>query len=283
MERDAAQKVPMELYHLFLGKPQCGIVSDVYVSDKHLHKEVEIVYVLRGQLDVCVEQRVFSVNAGEALCIAGSVLHQYRSKPPDTDLAKIKFIKDWLMPAFFDAGEREVYRQLYGQVFQTRADPRIEGILHDMLHCGQSRFNEYYHFAKLAEWTAYLLCHPSIIRERMPIERENARYMESALKYMQDNCFDKLTLKMLADHLGLTQSYCSKYMKRNTGMTFVEYLNAMRVNNAQRLLIYTGRNITEIAEQAGFLSVQTFNRVFKAQTGLSPSAYRKRKRQPQSK
>jgi AraC-like DNA-binding protein len=50
------------------------------------------------------------------------------------------------------------------------------------------------------------------------------------------------------------------------------------VNNAQRLLIYTDYNITEVVEQTGFLSVQTFNRVFKQQTGQSPSTYRKRKR-----
>lgn len=84
---------------------------------------------------------------------------------------------------------------------------------------------------------------------------------------------------MLSDHLGLTETYCSKYIKKNTGISFVDYLNAIRINNAQRLLLNTDYSIMEIVERTGFSSVQTFNRVFKGLTGgLSPSAYRKSKR-----
>ena len=95
---------------------------------------------------------------------------------------------------------------------------------------------------------------------------------------MQEHCSEKLTLKMLADHLGLTETYCSKYIKKNTGITFVEYLNVLRINRAQRLLWATDFSVSEIAELVGFSSVQTFNRVFKQQScNLSPSEYRKRR------
>lgn len=278
-EAGAVKKVPMELFHLFVGQPQCTMINDVYVSDKHLHKEIEMVYVLRGCVEVMVEERIFEVREGEMLCICASVLHQYLTKRPSTDIAKIKFMKEWLLPPFFHADEKEAYQQLYSQVFKTRADPFIQGLIRAMLESGLPKYNEYFCFGKLVELTACLLAHPERVSERMSIAMENLRYMEAALQYMQDNCYGKLSLSMLADHLGLTESYCSKYIKKNTGITFVEYLNAMRVNNAQRLLIYTDRNVTEIVEQTGFASVQTFNRVFKAQTGQSPSEYRKQKRQ----
>jgi transcriptional regulator GlxA family with amidase domain len=58
----------------------------------------------------------------------------------------------------------------------------------------------------------------------------------------------------------------------------VEYLNVLRVNRAQRLLLSTDLGIAEIAGLVGFSSVQTFNRVFKQQSRLlSPSEYRKYK------
>ncbi len=272
------KKASMELFHLFVGQPQCALVDDVYVSDKHLHKEIEMAFVLSGQVEIMVEDHVFSVTAGELLCIRGSVLHQYLPKRHQADIIKIKFMKEWLLPSFFKSAQKDAYQQLYGQVFKTRSDKVMEDLVMSMLQCTLNKYKEYFYYGKLVEMTAYLLANPETVKELLPVSFDNLRYMEAALEFMQDNCYGKLTLKMLADHLGLTESYCSKYIKKNAGITFVEYLNAMRVNNAQRLLIYTDYNITEIVEQTGFLSVQTFNRVFKQQTGQSPSEYRKNKR-----
>ena len=275
---NAAKKVPMEMFHLFVGQPQCALIDDVYVSDKHLHKEVEMAFVLSGQVKIMVEDHEFTVSGGELLCIRGSVLHEYMQKKQEADIVKIKFMKEWLLPSFFRPMQKEAYQQLYSQVFKVRAEQAVRDAIESMLHCALPKYKEYFYYGKLVELTAFLLSTPEAIRESLPVSIENLRYMESALEYMQDNCYGRLTLKMLADHLGLTESYCSKYIKKNAGISFVEYLNAIRVNNAQRLLIYTDYNITEIVEQTGFLSVQTFNRVFKQQTGQSPTEYRKRKR-----
>jgi len=271
-------KIPMELYHLFIGQPQCVMLDDVYVSDRHLHKETEMAFVLSGELEIVAEDRLFHITAGELFCIPGNVLHQYMSKRQAGDIAKIKFIKEWLIPPFFRTEEKEAYHKLFSQVFKTRPDPLIEKIVGDMLGNDFSSCREFYLLGKLIELTAYLLQSPAAIAESKPVAYENFRYLEAALDFMQENCFSHLTLKMLADHLGLTESYCSRYIARNTGITFVECLNAMRVNNAQRLLIYTDYNMTEIMEQTGFSSIQSFNRVFKSQMGQSPGEYRKQKK-----
>lgn len=277
LSADDHRRVPMELFHLFEGQPQCALIDDVYVSDKHLHKEIELVFVLSGQVDIQVEEYAFAVSAGEMLCIRGSVLHKYLPKKQEADIIKIKFMKEWLLPSYFKTSQKEAYQQLYSQVFKTKANDNIRDLIISALHCPLPRYKEYYYHGKLVELTSLLLAYPEIISESLVVSIENLRYMESAIEYLQDNCHSKLTLKMLADHLGLTESYCSKYIKKNAGISFVEYLNAMRVNNAQRLLIYTDYNITEILEKTGFMSVQTFNRVFKQQTGRSPSDYRKSK------
>ena len=53
-------------------------------------------------------------------------------------------------------------------------------------------------------------------------------------------------------------------------MTFMAYLNEYRIGKVQQLLAQRNKNMTEIAEAAGFASIKTFNRVFKESTGLSP-------------
>jgi AraC-like DNA-binding protein len=273
-----AGKIPMELYHLFIGQPQCVLLDDVYVSDRHLHKETEMAYVLSGEVEIVAEDRLFRMTAGEMFCIPGNVLHQYMSKRLAGDIVKIKFIKEWLIPPFFRTDEKEAYHKLFSQVFKTRPDSLVEKTVREMLDNTFPSYREFFLLGKLIELTAYLLQSPGVIAESKPVAYENFRYLEAALDFMQENCFSQLTLKMLADHLGLTESYCSRYIARNTGITFVECLNAMRVNNAQRLLIYTDYNMTEIMEQTGFSSIQSFNRVFKSQMGQSPGEYRKQKK-----
>ena len=94
---------------------------------------------------------------------------------------------------------------------------------------------------------------------------------------MESNCREPLTLSMVAEHLGFSESYCSRYIKRIVGLSFVSYLNALRVNYAERLLLSTPYSVMDIASQSGFVSIQTFNRVFREIVGVSPREYRQSK------
>lgn len=114
------------------------------------------------------------------------------------------------------------------------------------------------------------------IKDKLKADIESARYIEDLLLFVREHCYSELTLKMLADHVGLTESYCSKYFKQNVGSSFLDYVTTRRVSHAQRLLKYTDYSITEIIEMSGFSSIQTFNRVFKKQTGMTPTEYRKK-------
>ncbi len=268
----------IELYHLFLGKPQCSPIDTSYVSDKHVHKEIELVYVTRGEVEIMIDHQLYTVREGELLNICGYALHQYQQKKVDADIAKIKFLDEWLLLPFLDPEEQGAIKEMYGRVFVARADEYLKNLLDDMIHGHLDAFDDLDCFGKICRMAAYLLAKPELVQLGERAEATGHRYMEQAIAYMQDHCSEKLTLKMLADHLGLTETYCSKYIKKNTGITFVEYLNVLRVNRAQRLLWVTDFSVSEISELVGFSSVQTFNRVFKQQTAnLSPTEYRKRR------
>lgn len=266
----------IELYHLFLGKPQCSPVDTFYVSDKHVHKEVELVYVTRGEVEVMIDKKLYTVHEGEMLNICGYALHQYQQKKVDADIVKVKFLDEWLLLPFLDPKEKNAIGEMYSRVFIARTDDYLKDLMHKMIHDQPETYDAFDCFGKICGMTAYLLAHPELVQMGERAEISSHRYMGQAIAYMQEHCSEKLTLKMLADHLGLTETYCSKYIKKNTGITFVEYLNVLRVNRAQRLLWVTDFSVSEISELVGFSSVQTFNRVFKQQTGkLSPTEYRK--------
>ncbi len=89
-------------------------------------------------------------------------------------------------------------------------------------------------------------------------------------RYDQD-----LSLSQLADMLNMSSTYLSVYIKDKTGANFSDHLNGIRVRKAQELLITTEMNITEIGNQVGYSNFTSFNRMFKKQTGMAPTEYRK--------
>jgi len=90
-----------------------------------------------------------------------------------------------------------------------------------------------------------------------------------------------LTLSSVAKQTGMSTHLVSQVINTTFTMNFKEYVNQFRVEEVKRRLKnseYDHLTISGIALDCGFNSKATFNRVFKAMTGLSPSAYKKKKR-----
>ncbi len=83
-----------------------------------------------------------------------------------------------------------------------------------------------------------------------------------------------ISLACMADDLGMSPSYLSRYMSKNFGMGFGDYLNDIRITEAKLLLTNDSRPIYEIAEIIGYTNVNTFIRVFKRLEGITPGQYR---------
>ena len=101
--------------------------------------------------------------------------------------------------------------------------------------------------------------------------------LETAISYLKANYQDpKLSLEATCHHVGISVSYLSLLFKKNTGLTFVKYLTALRMDKARELLKYSGDRIIEIAEKCGYRDVYYFSHSFKKHEGLSPKQYREK-------
>lgn len=99
--------------------------------------------------------------------------------------------------------------------------------------------------------------------------------VEHVLGVHQGHYAEDLSLEALAGSLNLTPAYVSSYIKEKTGINFTDHLHDIRVRKAQELLLETGLNIQEIAEQVGYRNISSFNRMFKNRIGQSPGEYRR--------
>ena len=93
-------------------------------------------------------------------------------------------------------------------------------------------------------------------------------------RYYQDNT---LTLQKLAQHLGTNRQYLSNYINKEKHMTFYDYINDFRLNEAKTMLDCKGidnqHSLEDISMMAGFNSYSTFLRSFKKKFGQTPSQY----------
>ena len=85
----------------------------------------------------------------------------------------------------------------------------------------------------------------------------------------------ELSLETVASELQISPGYLSRLMKRETGFSFVEYLNRIRVRKATFLMSDPSAKAFEVAERVGYRSQHYFSRAFKKVTGASPTDYKK--------
>lgn len=72
----------------------------------------------------------------------------------------------------------------------------------------------------------------------------------------------------------LSKAAFCRYFKKSTHLTFTEFVNRFRINQAKKLLLYD-KNVTEACYECGFENLSYFNKIFKKLTGQNPSAYKK--------
>ncbi|XME02413.1 helix-turn-helix domain-containing protein [Lachnospiraceae bacterium C1.1] len=100
--------------------------------------------------------------------------------------------------------------------------------------------------------------------------------MQRALVYIIQHLYDNdLSLQSTAAALSINKSYLSALFKRETKVTFTEYVNSRRIERAIFLLNTTSQPIQEIAGSCGINDVTYFTRIFKQDKGITPSQYRK--------
>lgn len=85
-----------------------------------------------------------------------------------------------------------------------------------------------------------------------------------------------LSVSTVARLLCITPNYLSRIFHQKTGMTCVEYLTGIRLDEAKKLLIHTSLKNYDIAEKIGYASAHYFSSLFKKNTGLTPSEFRER-------
>lgn len=96
--------------------------------------------------------------------------------------------------------------------------------------------------------------------------------------YLIENMRSEITLKDLAAHFFVTETYLCDRFKKQTGESIMSFLRRIRMHHAQILLMTSRLSLREVAFQCGYSDYSYFGRQFKAEVGVTPDLFRKEKR-----
>ncbi|SHJ64964.1 AraC family transcriptional regulator [Aquimarina spongiae] len=101
----------------------------------------------------------------------------------------------------------------------------------------------------------------------------NSEKIKVINEYVKENFREKLKVKDVAALVNMTEVSFSRFIKKRTGKTFIDYLNDVRIGFASQWLLENDESIAEIAYKAGFNNVSNFNRIFKSRKNCTPTEY----------
>ncbi len=127
-------------------------------------------------------------------------------------------------------------------------------------------------FKILGEAEDFELLHQEIPKSLFN-KKEEAR-LKSVYGFIEQNFNRKIELDEVAELCNLSPAAFCRYFKKMTKLSFIEFLNNYRINNAKRLLM-NAKNVSEACYDSGFESLSYFNRTFKKVTGENPSTFQK--------
>ncbi|MBC8062864.1 MAG: helix-turn-helix transcriptional regulator [Clostridiaceae bacterium] len=255
----------------------------------HFHDYIEILYVIIGKVRIQLGNEVHDVLGGSLVLIDSREVHStYFDINIPTEFIVLKFEPEvfsasgvalemrYIIP-FIDPGF------LHKKIFQKEEllKTHIPMLMEETFHEFQNK--EYgFELGVIARiYTIFLW----ILRNSYPIELRNQleslnttiniEKLQKVLKYVEDNYKDDIPLMVLSEMCNMSYSYFSRQFSKIIGKTFKEYLNFVRIREAEKLLLTTNMNITEVGLHSGFTNSSYFIKQFKIYKDISPKQYKK--------
>ena len=148
-------------------------------------------------------------------------------------------------------------------------------IFKQMIHELQRCQTHYPEILTLLLRQLFILIHRQLTREHTRKNDYLEEEMSLAMQFFNDNYNTEVNIEEYASARGMSVSWFIRSFKQYMGMTPMQYITSIRINKARELLRNTNCSVQEISNLVGYENPLYFSRIFRKQTGFSPSRYRK--------
>ncbi len=228
----------------------------------HLHKEVEIFFVLDGAIDITIGSVTKTLTSGMFSIAFPNTVHETFTKNSST--AVMMIFDTELFPDFYSEFHNMTPQNPFidNPDFRKLVGPTLDSITECLESSGDVRM--------LKGYVCVLLCHIFSTLKLDAATDSTNDISEKIASYINNHFKDELSLNTLALALGYSRYHISHIFSDKFNMSFTEYLGRIRAEHAMGLLTHSDMSITDICYNSGFNSIRTFYRVFENTYHCSP-------------
>lgn len=242
----------------------------------HWHKELELVYMINGHLDVCVNGTKKAIDDNELFFCNSEVIHI-------TDVRDDNEINRYLVVLLSYDFMREFYDDVDNIVFNIEKDENAKAeIISSMKRIVTLCENNNDIFSDIKKYQEILNIYYQLLKYcavpksygfsvRTP---NNFGHAKIVIEYIGKHYKEEISLEDMAELAGLSPAYFSKYFKGITGTSFTKYLNNIRLEHAVKQMLTENISVTDVALSNGFPNVKSFITSCKKAYGYTPAQYR---------
>ena len=249
---------------------------------EHFHKEAELLLVLSGSIGLLLGDEVTELRCGQSAYIGMNAIH--RIIPTEID-SEVLILQTPIGDGHSDEDDQISDELLRAFIRDRRTAPYAlflddDNEMSELLH----KIEREYSRAKSCYEIyiqGYLQIIVGFLGRKSVLSISDATDSIPALKkvepiaaYISEHYMERITLDGLSECVKYDKYYICKLMKATLNTTFTEYLNYVRLQNAEKLLFSTDRPIAEIVYETGFSTPQNFFKVFKTMYGYTPYKYK---------
>lgn len=248
----------------------------------HWHDELEFLYLLNGESTIKIEGNTYHLPKKQLIAIESRQVHSTYCYDETSMFVCIHISREYLsrwLPSI------DLYRiQCNPMELPDKSFASYLAVCHLMETLIRSYVEDSPAFLLEAEGitlqiAALLLQHFSVKQASMLKADTDVMTMNrirEVISYVEEHFREPISLLDISSLLGLGREYFCRFFKKNMGISFLEYVNEIRVSHIYHDLIHTDLSVAEIMETNGFTNQKLFNKTFKRIYGDTPSAIRKK-------
>ena len=246
----------------------------------HYHNSFEIYYLCSGERSYFIKDKTYHIKKGTLVLINEYDIHCTRNIG-ELGHERIvlnfnkKFIEDFaekIDTNLYECFEKNIH--VIDLDFQEQI--YIESLLNTMYNEYIEKKQNFISYLKTA--VIQLLLFSGRHTNSATSNDDNVtihKTISKVIGYINTNYNEDITLQSISEMFFISTYYFSGKFKEITGLSFIDYLNNVRIKEAQVLLKKSNFNITQISEMVGYKNTTYFGRIFKKLTGMSPINYKK--------
>lgn len=233
----------------------------------HLHEAIEVVYVIKGSVELGVGKELYHLNEGDLGVVFPNIIHHYQVFAEGENTAIYLFIEPTLFTGFLE--DLKLYCPENPVITKENLQSDIVSAVKMLTKIDAEKSLMSHAYAQMI--LAYVFTNVKLV-EKDSVKDDNLIY--NAVSYVAMNFRESISLENMAQDLGVSKYVLSRMFAKTFHCNFCKYVNKIRLNYAVSYLENSDISITELCLECGFDSQRTFNRVFKEEYKMTPREYR---------